>query len=34
MMMLPLVIFVIAMFYFGLHSAPLVKALESIAALM
>lgn len=34
MMMLPLVIFVIAMFYFGLHSGPVVEALESIGALM
>lgn len=34
MMILPLVIFVIAMFAFGLHSEPVVKALESIAATM
>ena len=34
MMILPLVIFVIAMFYFGLHSQPVVTALEGIAALM
>ena len=34
MMLLPLVIFVIAMFVFGLHSEPVIRALESIAALM
>lgn len=34
MMILPLVLFVIAMFYFGLHSGPVVQALESIAVLM
>lgn len=34
MMIFPLVIFVIAMFAFGLHSEPVVKALESIAATM
>ena len=34
MMLLPLVIFVIAMFVFGLHSEPVITALESIAALM
>lgn len=34
MMILPLVLFVIAMFYFGLHSEPVVHALESVAALM
>lgn len=32
MMLLPLVLFVIAMFAFGLHSEPIVSALESIAA--
>lgn len=32
MMILPLVLFVIAMFYFGLHSEPVIHALESIAA--
>lgn len=34
MMILPLVIFVIAMFVFGLHSEPVISALESIAAAM
>ncbi len=34
MMLLPLVIFVAAMFFFGLHSAPVIRALESIASLM
>lgn len=34
MMILPLVIFVIAMFVFGLHSEPVITALESIAAAM
>lgn len=34
MMILPLVIFAIAMFYFGLHSEKVITALESIAALM
>lgn len=34
MMLLPLTLFVIAMFYFGLHSGPVIQALESIAALM
>lgn len=34
MMILPLVIFVIAMFVFGLHSEPVIAALESIAAAM
>ena len=34
MMILPLAIFVIAMFFFGLHSAPVIRGLESIAALM
>ena len=34
MMILPLVIFVIAMFVFGLHSEPVLTALESIAAAM
>lgn len=34
MMILPLVIFAIAMFYFGLHSEMVITALESIAALM
>lgn len=34
MMILPLVIFVIAMFFFGLHSGPVVRAIESVAALM
>lgn len=34
MMILPLVLFVIAMFYFGLHSGPVVRALESVAMLM
>lgn len=34
MMILPLVIFVVAMVYFGLHSGPLVQALESVAALL
>lgn len=32
MMILPLVIFVIAMFVFGLHPEPIVNALESVAA--
>lgn len=32
MMILPLVLFMIAMFVFGLHSEPIVTALESIAA--
>lgn len=31
-MILPLVIFVILMFYFGLHSGPVVHALEAIAS--
>lgn len=34
MMILPLVIFVVAMFYFGLQSGTVVSFLESIAALM
>lgn len=34
MMLLPLVIFVIAMFYFGLHSEPVITALEAVAATM
>ncbi len=34
MMLLPLVIFVVAMFFFGLHSGPVVRAVESVAALM
>lgn len=34
MMILPLVIFVIAMFVFGLHPEPMIAALESIAAAM
>lgn len=34
MMILPLVIFVIAMFVFGLHPEPVIAALESIAAAM
>lgn len=34
MMIVPLVIFVIAMFAFGLHSEPIITALESIAAVM
>ncbi|MDD6616239.1 MAG: proton-conducting transporter membrane subunit [Lachnospiraceae bacterium] len=34
MMILPLVIFVIAMFYFGLHSETVVAGLEQIASLM
>jgi multicomponent Na+:H+ antiporter subunit D len=34
MMILPLVLFVVAMVYFGLHSGPVIKALESIAALV
>jgi multicomponent Na+:H+ antiporter subunit D len=34
MMILPLVVFVVAMVYFGLHSGPVIKALESIAALV
>lgn len=32
MMILPLVLFVIAIVYFGLHSEPVIRALESIAA--
>ncbi len=32
MMILPLVLFVIAMFVFGLHSEPIMAALESVAA--
>ena len=34
MMILPLAIFVVLMFYFGLHSGSVVQFLESIAALM
>ncbi len=34
MMLLPLAVFVIAMFVFGLHSAPVIRGLESIAAQM
>ena len=34
MMILPLAIFVVLMFYFGLHSGTVVQFLESIAALM
>lgn len=34
MMLLPLTIFVVVMFVFGLHSAPVISALGSIAALM
>lgn len=34
MMLLPLVLFVILMFYFGLHSGPVVGALESITAVL
>lgn len=34
MMLLPLVIFVIAMFVFGLHSEPVITALESVASVM
>lgn len=34
MMLLPLVLFVIAMFFFGLHSEPVITALESVAAVM
>ena len=34
MMILPLVIFVIAMFVFGLYSEPVIAMLESIAAVM
>jgi multicomponent Na+:H+ antiporter subunit D len=33
MMILPLALFVVAMFYFGLHSQTVVSALEQIAAL-
>jgi hypothetical protein len=33
MMILPLTLFVVAMFYFGLHSQTIVAALEQIAAL-
>jgi multicomponent Na+:H+ antiporter subunit D len=32
MMIVPLVLFVIAMFYFGLHATPVINALEAIAA--
>lgn len=32
MMLLPLVLFVIAMFVFGLHSAPLIRAFTQIAS--
>lgn len=34
MMILPLVLFVAAMFVFGLHSQPVIHALESVAAAM
>lgn len=34
LMILPLVVFAVAMFWFGLHSEPVVHALESIAACM
>jgi multicomponent Na+:H+ antiporter subunit D len=34
MMMLPLVLFVIAMFVFGLHSAPVLSVIESVASAM
>ena len=34
MMLLPLVVFVAVMFGFGLHSAPVVRALEAVAAQM
>ena len=34
MMLLPLVIFAVAMFVFGLHSGPVLSGLESIGALM
>lgn len=34
MMMLPLVLFVIAMFVFGLHSAPVLSMIESVASAM
>lgn len=34
MMLLPLVLFVIAMFFFGLHSEPVITALESVAVVM
>lgn len=34
MMLLPLILFVIAMFAFGLHPQPVIAALESVAALM
>ena len=34
MMLLPLVIFTVAMFVFGLHSGPVLSGLESIGALM
>lgn len=34
LMILPLAVFAVAMFYFGLHSEPVMQALESIAACM
>ncbi len=34
MMILPLVVFVVAMFVFGLHPQPVIRALESVAAAM
>ena len=34
MMILPLMVFVAAMICFGLHSEPVIRGLESIAALM
>ena len=32
MMLLPLFVFVIAMFVFGLHSGPVIRMLEQITA--
>ena len=34
MMILPLVIFAVAMLVFGLHPQPVIQALESVAAVM
>ena len=34
MMILPLVVFVVARFVFGLHPQPVIRALESVAAAM
>ena len=34
MMLLPLILFVAAMFAFGLHPQPIIRALESVVAVM